>query len=113
MSDRQAGQSIPVRFSAPAPAAGGAALRCHIRMRAAQPVPLLGVPDGSAGFRLEEPGPMPMASLSSPSGPLARFSQGLAEAINHAFGIPREQGAHLPPLVAVQPYRDRPRRCSR
>jgi hypothetical protein len=29
-----------------------------------------------------------MASLSSPSGPLARFSQWLAEAINHAFGIP-------------------------
>ena len=38
-----------------------------------------------------------MASLASPSSPLTRFALGLAEAINHAFGNPREEGAHLPP----------------
>ena len=67
----------------------------------------------SAGSRLEKPRLMTMASLSHPSGPLTRFGLWLAEAINHAFGNPREEGAHLPPLVGVQPYRDRPRRRSR
>ena len=70
-------------------------------------------PGASAGFRLEVPRRMPMASLSSRSGPLARFGLWLADAINHAFGNPREEGAHRPPLVGVQPYRDRPRRRSR
>jgi hypothetical protein len=55
-----------------------------------------------------------IASLSSPSGPLTRFALGLAEAINHAFGNPRAEGAQPPPpLVVVRPYRDRPRRRSR
>ena len=55
-----------------------------------------------------------MASLASPSSPLTRFALGLAEAINHAFGNHREEGAHLPPpLVVGRPYRDRPRRRSR
>lgn len=38
------------------------------------------------------------------------FGRWLAEAINHAFGNPREEALHQPPLVGVQPYRDRPRR---
>jgi hypothetical protein len=38
-----------------------------------------------------------IASLSSPSGPLTRFALGLAEAINHAFGNPRAEGAQPPP----------------
>lgn len=45
--------------------------------------------------------------------PLTRFALGLTEAINHAFGNPREEWAHLPPLVVVRPYRDRPRLRSR
>jgi len=36
------------------------------------------------------------------------FGHWLAETINHAFGNPREESAHQPPLVDVQPYRDRP-----
>jgi hypothetical protein len=54
-----------------------------------------------------------MASLASPSSPLTRFALGMAEAINHAFGNPREEAAQLTPLVVVRPYRDRPRRRSR
>ena len=54
-----------------------------------------------------------METLSSPSGVMARFGLWLAETLNHAFGNPREEAAHLPPLVGVQPYRDRPRRRSR
>jgi hypothetical protein len=53
------------------------------------------------------PHPTPRAN------PLQRLEQlaaGLADALNHTFGNPREEGAHLPPLVGVQPYRDRPRR---
>jgi hypothetical protein len=38
------------------------------------------------------------------------FGHWLADAINHAFGNPREEAAHRPPLVGVQPYRDRPLR---
>jgi len=47
------------------------------------------------------------------SGGLASFGQWLAEMLNHAFGNPREEAAHQPPLVGVQPYRDRPRRRRR
>ena len=54
-----------------------------------------------------------MASLASPSSPLTRFALGLTEAINHAFGNPRAEGAQPPPLVVVRPYRDRPQRRSR
>ena len=41
------------------------------------------------------------------------FGRWLAEAINHAFGNPREEAMHQPPLVGVQPYRDSPRRRGR
>jgi hypothetical protein len=41
---------------------------------------------------------------------LARFGHWLADTINHAFGNPREEAAHQPPQVGVQPYRDRPSR---
>ncbi|MEB3333133.1 MAG: hypothetical protein VKI83_11660 [Synechococcaceae cyanobacterium] len=37
----------------------------------------------------------------------------LAEAVSHAFGNPREEAAHQPPAVGVQPYRDRPQRRRR
>jgi hypothetical protein len=40
----------------------------------------------------------------------ARFGHWLADTLNHAFGNPREEAAHQPPPVGVQPYRDRPRR---
>jgi hypothetical protein len=46
---------------------------------------------------------------SSQSG-LAGFGRWLAEAVGHAFGNPREEALHQPPLVGVQPYRDRPAR---
>jgi hypothetical protein len=42
--------------------------------------------------------------------PLSGFGHWLADTINHAFGNPREEAAHRPPMVGVQPYRDRPRR---
>ena len=84
-------------------------LSCHTR-RCAANRRFYRFPDRSAGSWLEEPRQYSMASLSSPAGPLTRFALGLAEAINHAFGNPREEGAHLPPLVVVRPYRDRPRR---
>jgi hypothetical protein len=69
-------------------------------------------PERSAGSWLQEARQSSMASISSPSSPLTRFALGLAEAINHAFGNPREEGAHLPPLVVVRPYRDQPQRRS-
>lgn len=52
---------------------------------------------------------LPMRSSSG----LAAFGHWLAEMLNHAFGNPREEAAHQPPLVGVQPYRDRPRRRRR
>lgn len=55
------------------------------------------------------------ASARVSSGPavsqsLDGFGAWLAETLNHCFGNPREEAAHQPPLVGVQPYRDRPRR---
>jgi hypothetical protein len=50
--------------------------------------------------------------MRSPSG-LTSFGQWLAEMLIHAFGNPREEAAHQPPLVGVQPYCDRPRRRRR
>ncbi|MFN5117332.1 MAG: hypothetical protein ACK5FE_06710 [Cyanobacteriota bacterium] len=51
----------------------------------------------------------PIGSVSSrtlsPRG-LMGFGHWLADAINHAFGNPREEAAHQPPMVGVQPYRD-------
>jgi hypothetical protein len=44
---------------------------------------------------------------------LAGFGAWLADMLNHAFGNPREEAAHQPPLVGVQPYRDRPQRRRR
>jgi len=44
---------------------------------------------------------------------LVVVAAGLADALNHAFGNPREEAAHQPPMVGVQPYRDQPRRRSR
>jgi hypothetical protein len=44
---------------------------------------------------------------------LAGFGFWLADMLNHAFGNPREEAAHQPPLVGVQPYRDRPERRRR
>ncbi len=41
------------------------------------------------------------------------FGAWLADMLNHAFGNPREEAAHQPPLVGVQPYRDRPQRRRR
>ena len=41
------------------------------------------------------------------SHPLTAFGLWLAEAINHAFGNPREESAHQPPRVGFQPYTGR------
>lgn len=71
-------------------------LRCHT-LRCAAYRRFYRFPDRSAGSWLQEARLNSMASLSSPAGPLTRFALGLAEAINHAFGNPREEGAHLPP----------------
>ena len=54
------------------------------------------------------------ALLRTATGPgLAGFGAWLADMLNHAFGNPREEAAHRPPLVGVQPYRDRPQRRRR
>jgi len=50
---------------------------------------------------------------SRSSAGLNGFGHWLAEMFNHAFGNPREEAAHQPPLVGVQPYRDRPQRRRR
>lgn len=50
------------------------------------------------------------ASADESRGQAFHFGRWLAEALNHAFGNPREEALHQPPLVGVQPYRDRPRR---
>jgi hypothetical protein len=42
--------------------------------------------------------------------PFSGFGHWLADTINHAFGNPREEAAHRPPMIGVQPYRDQPRR---
>ena len=105
-------QSLPVKRSLPVKQS----LRCHTR-RCAANRRFYRFPDRSAGSWLQEARLYSMASLSSPASPLTRIALGLAEfinhAFNHAFGNPREEGAHLPPLVVVRPYRDRPRRRSR
>ncbi|MFN9636372.1 MAG: hypothetical protein ACK55D_06650 [Synechococcaceae cyanobacterium] len=53
------------------------------------------------------------AMQSAPFTGLLGFGQWLAEAVGHAFGNPREEAEHQPPLVGVQPYRDRPSRPHR
>jgi hypothetical protein len=50
---------------------------------------------------------------SAPFTGLLGFGHWLAEAVGHAFGNPREEAEHQPPLVGVQPYRDRPSRPHR
>jgi hypothetical protein len=47
---------------------------------------------------------------SSLLGELDHLGHWLAEALNHAFGNPREEAVNLPPAIGVQPYRHRPRR---
>ncbi len=87
-------------------------LRCHT-LRCAAIRRFYRFPDRSAGSWLQEARLFSTASLSSPDSSLTRFALGLAEAINHAFDKPWEEGAHLPPLVVLRPYRVRPRRRSR
>ena len=48
------------------------------------------------------------AGVSSISSPLAGLIHWMSDTINHVFGNPREEAAHQPPPVGVQPYRDRP-----
>ena len=61
------------------------------------------------------PGDLSGTALQRPrsSSGLAAFGWWLADTLNHAFGNPREEAAHQPPLVGVQPYCDRPRRRRR
>lgn len=42
--------------------------------------------------------------------PLGGLLHWMVETVNHVFGNPREEAAHQPPAVGVQPYRDRPAR---
>ncbi|MEB3208350.1 MAG: hypothetical protein VKK63_05500 [Synechococcus sp.] len=48
--------------------------------------------------------------LQEPFHALRRFAALIGDSVSHAFGDPREEHAHLPPNVGVQPYRDSPRR---
>ncbi|MEB3322771.1 MAG: hypothetical protein VKI81_08090 [Synechococcaceae cyanobacterium] len=50
----------------------------------------------------------PSAARLLPLRELSDLGRWLAEALNHAFGNPREEALHLPPAVGVQPYRHRP-----
>ena len=45
-----------------------------------------------------------LANAPSRASHLHRFGTWMAEAVNHAFGNPREEAAHQPPAVGVQPY---------
>ena len=78
-----------------------------------QPV-LLPVPPGPRQTQAE--GALPLrtmefsASADESRGQIFHLGRWVAEAIAHAFGNPREEAMHQPPLVGVQPYRDRPRR---
>lgn len=56
---------------------------------------------------------VPLSMDLSPRSALLGFGPWLAEAVAHAIGNPREEAMHQPPLVGVQPYRDRPRRHHR
>ena len=48
--------------------------------------------------------------VQGPLPALRQFAGWIGDSIGHAFGNPREEQAHLPPNVGVQPYRDHPRR---
>jgi hypothetical protein len=49
-------------------------------------------------------------SVPGPLTTLVAFAGWIGDGIGHAFGNPREEQAHLPPNVGVQPYRDQPHR---
>ena len=46
----------------------------------------------------------PFARVPSRTSQLQRFGTWMAEALNHAFGNPREEAAFMPPSIGVQPY---------
>jgi hypothetical protein len=46
----------------------------------------------------------PSATAPSSASHLHRFGIWMAEALNHAFGNPREEAAFMPPAIGVQPY---------
>ncbi|MEB3360851.1 MAG: hypothetical protein VKI42_01865 [Synechococcaceae cyanobacterium] len=45
-----------------------------------------------------------LVSVPSRASQLHRFGTWMAEALNHAFGNPREEAAFMPPAIGVQPY---------
>jgi hypothetical protein len=42
--------------------------------------------------------------MAHPAGSVHAFGRWLAEMVQHAFGDPREEAAHQPPMVGVQPF---------
>ena len=54
-----------------------------------------------------------VAPVHDPFQALRGFAAWIGDSIGHAFGDPREEHAHLPPNVGVQPYRDAPHRRRR
>ena len=42
--------------------------------------------------------------MAHPLASLAAFGRWLADMVQHAFGDPREEALHQPPLVGVQPF---------
>ena len=53
----------------------------------------------------------PAEAMAHPtSGSLSSFGRWLAEMVRHAFGDPREEALHQPPLVGVQPFHGIPSR---
>ncbi|MFM9088024.1 MAG: hypothetical protein ACKOPT_07780 [Cyanobium sp.] len=46
----------------------------------------------------------PLPAMANPLAPASAFARWLADMVQHAFGDPREEALHQPPLVGVQPF---------
>ncbi|MEB3303886.1 MAG: hypothetical protein VKK99_04750 [Cyanobacteriota bacterium] len=42
--------------------------------------------------------------MAHPLAPASAFARWLADMVQHAFGDPRQEALHQPPLVGVQPF---------
>jgi hypothetical protein len=51
-----------------------------------------------------------LLAMAYPLASAAAFGRWLADMVQHAFGDPREEALHQPPLVGVQPFRGTPSR---
>jgi hypothetical protein len=52
----------------------------------------------------------PFLAMAHPFASASAFGRWIAEMVQHAFGDPREEALHQPPLVGAQPYSGTPSR---